>query len=191
MPERPSHVLMRQSRRTRKLVTNSVLIALHVVLCQVASINIGNSLAISIAGITESVAGLMFGPLSGGLVGLLGSLIHQILRYGFTVTTALWILPAGLKGLLCGWYAKAYGYHLNPLQIYWVLLITAVIVTSINTTVMIVDATIFGYSTQATVLAQMGVRYMNGALTSFAYMLVCVPLLKSLQKLPGMREMQE
>ncbi len=180
-----------QSIRTRKLVTNAALIALHVVLCQIATIHIGNSLRITISGITESVAGLLFGPLSGGLVGLLGSLLDQVIRYGLTVTTVLWIIPAGLKGLLCGWYAKAHAYDLNPLQIYWVLVVTAVIVTSVNTCSMIVDATIFGYKTDATVLAQMGIRYVNGALTSLAYMAVIAPLLRNLRRFPGIREMQE
>ena len=180
-----------QSVQTRKLVTNAVLIALHVILCQVATINIGNSLSITLSGITESIAGLLFGPISGGLVGLLGSFLNQLIRYGLSVTTVLWILPAGMKGLLCGWFAKSNRYEMNPLKIYWVLIVTSVVVTSMNTTIMIVDATIFGYNTQATVLAQMGIRYLNGALTSLAYMLIAVPLLKNLQKLPGIRDMQE
>ena len=180
-----------QSVTTRRLVTNGILVALHVVLCQIATIPIGNSLSITVSGITETVAGLMFGPLSGGLVGLLGSLLNQIIKYGFSVTTVLWIIPAGLKGLLCGWYAKAHGYEFKPWQIYWVLLVTAVVVTSVNTTVMVVDATVFGYNTKATVLAQMGIRYLNGALTSVAYMLICIPLLKNLQKIPGIRDLRE
>ena len=118
---------------TQKLVTNALLIALHVILGRVASIRIGNSLSISVSGITEVIAGLLFGPVSGGAVGLLGSLINQLFGYGLTVTTVLWILPAGVKGLLCGWYAKANGYEMNPLQILWVLVVTAVVVTTMNT----------------------------------------------------------
>jgi len=176
---------------TQKLVTNALLIALHVILARVASVRIGNSLSISVSGITEVVAGLLFGPVSGGLVGLLGSLLNQLFTYGLTVTTVLWILPAGVKGLLCGWYAKANGYEMSPLQILWVLVVSAVIVTTMNTVVLIVDAEIFGYSTKATVLSLMGIKYINGALTSIAYMLITAPLLHRLKRMPGIAALRE
>ena len=176
---------------TRKMVTIGILVALHVVLCQIASIRVGNSFSITISGITEVVAGLLFGPVSGGVTGLLGSLLNQVLKYGFSVTTILWILPAALKGLLCGWYAKSNHYELNPLKILWVLLVTSVIVTAINTNVMIIDAALFNYNTQAAVLAHLGIRYANGALTSVLYLIVTAPLLKRLGKMEGISVMQE
>ena len=176
---------------TQKLVMNALLIALHVILARVASIRIGNSLSISVSGITEVVAGLLFGPVSGGLVGLLGSLLNQLFSYGLTVTTPLWIIPAAMKGLMCGWYAKAYGYELNPLQILWILIVSAAVVTTMNTVVLVVDAEIFGYSTKATVLGIMGIKYINGAITSVAYMLITTPLLHRLKTLPGIRKLRE
>ena len=176
---------------TRKMVTLGILTALHVVLCQVATIPVGNSLNLTISGITEAMAGLLFGPVSGGVVGLLGSFLNQLLKYGLTVTTVLWILPAGLRGLLCGWYAKANGYRMSPLKIYWVLQVTSIVVTAVNTNVMIVDATLYGYKTNATVLAQLGIRVVNGALTSLLYTAVAAPLLSRLSRLEGIGEMRE
>ena len=176
---------------TQKLVMNALLIALHVILARVASIRIGNSLSISVSGITEVVAGLLFGPVSGGLVGLLGSFLNQLFTYGLTVTTPLWILPAAMKGLMCGWYAKAYDYELSPLQILWILVVSAVVVTTMNTVVLVVDAEIFGYSTKATVLGIMGVKYLNGALTSVAYMLITTPLLHRLKTIAGIKKLRE
>ena len=176
---------------TQKLVMNALLIALHVILARVASIRIGNSLSISVSGITEVVAGLLFGPVSGGLVGLLGSLLNQLFSYGLTVTTPLWIIPAAMKGLMCGWYAKAYDYELSPLQILWILVVSAMVVTTLNTVVLVVDAEIFGYSTKATVLGIMGVKYINGAITSAAYKLITTPLLHRLKRLPGVKKLRE
>ena len=176
---------------TQKLVTNAILIALHVILARVASIRIGGSLSITVSGITEVIAGLLFGPISGGLVGLLGSLLNQLFTYGLTVTTPLWILPAAMKGLMCGWYAKAYDYELSPLQILWILVVSAVVVTTMNTVVLIVDAEIFGYSTKATVLSIMGIKYVNGAITSLVYMLITTPLLHRLKSLPGIKDLRE
>ena len=187
-PERPKRS---SPFTTQKLVMNALLIALHVILARVASIRVGNSLSISVSGITEVVAGLLFGPISGGLVGLLGSFLNQLFTYGITVTTPLWILPAAMKGLLCGWYAKANGYEMSPLQIFWVLAVSAVVVTTMNTVVLVVDAEIFGYSTKATVLGIMGIKYVNGMLTSAAYMLITVPLLHRLKTLPGLARLRE
>ena len=52
------------------------------------------------------VAALLLGPLDGLAVGLIGSFLNQMLTYGLTVTTVLWILPAGIRGLVVGYYAK-------------------------------------------------------------------------------------
>ena len=175
----------------QKLATNAILIALHIILARMASIRIGPSFSITVSGITEVVAGLLFGPVSGGTVGLLGSFLNQVIAYGLSVTTVLWILPAAVKGLMCGWYAKAYDYDLSPFQILWILLVSSLVVTSMNTVVMIIDAEIFHYSTKATVLGMMAARYISGALTSVAYMLVTTPLLHRLKKLPGIRKLRE
>lgn len=176
---------------TLKLVMIGVLIAMHVVLAKIATIPIGNSMKITMSGITEVVAGLLFGPISGGLTGLLGSFLDQLLSYGITATTVLWILPAAIKGLLCGWYAKAHHYEMNPLQILWVLIVTAIIVTAINTVTMIIDATMFGYATQAAELTMLGLRVLSGTLTSVVYMLITVPLLHRLKTLRGIKDLHE
>ena len=184
---------LKQSKKwsTQKLTTNAILIALHLVLCQIATIQVGGIISITVSGITEVVAGLLFGPISGGTVGIIGSLLNQLLKYGFSATTVLWIIPAGLKGLLCGWFAKSRRYQMNPLEIFWVLEVTAVIVTAVNTNVMVIDAEIFGYKTNATVVAQMGLRYLSGLVTSLAYMAVTAPLLARLNRLPGIQGMRE
>ena len=176
---------------TRKLVTNAALIALHIVLSQVATIRIGNSMVITVSGITEVVAGLLFGPISGGLVGLMGSLGNQMLLYGFTATTALWIIPAGLRGMICGWYARSRGYQPGALGTLWVLVVTAAIVTAVNTNVMIIDATVYGYNTDAAVLTQLGMRYLSGALTSVAYTAVAAPLMRRLGRVEGLAALRE
>ena len=176
---------------TQKLVTLAILVALHVIIARIASIKIGPSIVITVSGITEVVAGLLFGPLSGGITGLLGSFLNQLITYGFTATTVLWILPAAVKGWMCGVYAKAYDYQLKPFQILWILAVSALVVTTMNTVVQIIDAEIFQYSTKATQVAIMVTRYINGALTSVVYMIVTTPLLHRLNKLPGIKKMRE
>ena len=49
------------------------------------------------------LAALLCSPLDGAAVGGIGTLLYQLLRYGVTATTPLWILPYILCGLLVGW----------------------------------------------------------------------------------------
>ena len=48
------------------------------------------------------LAALLFGPADGLIVGALGAFAEQMLSYGFTLTTALWLLPSAACGLLTG-----------------------------------------------------------------------------------------
>ena len=49
---------------------------------------------------------MLYGPVGGLLVGLLGAFMGQLLTYGVTATTILWILPQAARGLLVGVYAN-------------------------------------------------------------------------------------
>ena len=48
------------------------------------------------------------------MVGAVGGFLNQMLTYGFTVTTLMWIFPNAVRGLLVGLYAKKHG--LNPVS---------------------------------------------------------------------------
>ena len=60
---------------SRTLALSGVLIALNVVLSRFVSIPVGNSLRISVAQIPVILAGIWFGPVIGGLTGMIGDLI--------------------------------------------------------------------------------------------------------------------
>src|SRR5574344_1123237 len=79
--------------KTKKLVLYALFTAIHVVLCY-ASINLGN-MKITISGLPIIIGAMLFGPMAGLEIGLLGSLLNQLLTYGLTLTTVLWIIPAG------------------------------------------------------------------------------------------------
>ena len=89
---------------TRKLAADAVLAAMCAVLGAL-SLDFGN-LKITFESLPVLLAALAFGPLDGLAVGGIGTLIYQLLRYGVSVTTPLWILPYALCGLLVGLYAK-------------------------------------------------------------------------------------
>ena len=64
----------------RTLAMSGVLIALNVVLSRLVSIPVGNTLRISVAQVPVILSGLWFGPLIGGLTGMLGDLIGSALN---------------------------------------------------------------------------------------------------------------
>ena len=78
-------------------------------------------------------------------VGFLSTIFYQLLRYGVSVTTPLWILPYMLAGLVTGFYAKRRGFSLTAKQTVGIVVAAEALVTALNTLVMYIDARIYGY----------------------------------------------
>ena len=93
--------------KTRKLALNAVLAAMCAALGALA-LDL-NSIKITFESFPILLGALLFGPLDGLAVGFVGTLLYQLLRYGVSVTTPLWILPYALAGLVTGFYAKRRG----------------------------------------------------------------------------------
>ena len=87
----------------RKLVMIAMLTAVYVVLCLVGTIRLW-WMNISVASLPLIISAMLFGPLGGLLVGLLGSFLEQLLTYGLMATTVLWLVPNTVRGLLLGLY---------------------------------------------------------------------------------------
>ena len=102
-------------RTTRRLALDAMLSAMFVVLSLI-SISLPN-MKITLDALPVLVASLLFGPLDGLSVGLIGSFLNQLLTYGLSPTTLLWILPAGLRGLLVGLYAKRHQFETINLNV--------------------------------------------------------------------------
>ena len=100
--------------KTRKLALNAVLAAMCAALGALA-LDL-NSIKITFESFPILLGALLFGPLDGLAVGFVGTLLYQLLRYGVSVTTPLWILPYMLAGLVTGFYAKRRGFSLTAKQ---------------------------------------------------------------------------
>lgn len=129
--------------KTRKLAVDAVLAAMCAVLGAVA-LDL-NSIKITLESFPVLLGALLFGPLDGAAVGLVGTLLYQLLRYGVSVTTPLWILPYALAGLLTGACAKRRGFSLTVRQTVGITAAAEILVTALNTLVMFLDAKIYGY----------------------------------------------
>ena len=146
---------------TRKMVTIAMLTAVYVVLNFAGTVRLG-WINISVASLPVIVGAMLYGPVGGLLVGLLG----QLLTYGVTATTILWILPQAARGLLVGVYAKHCGYKFSSGQLTLALIGTALVVTALNTGAMYIDSVIYNYYSYAYVFGGLVVRIISGAATA-------------------------
>ena len=154
---------------TKRLVTVAVLIALYTVL-SLFSANLG-LIKLTFESFPVLVASLMFGWVDGLLVGAGGGLLNQMLTYGFTVTTLMWILPNAVRGLLVGLYAKKHGLDLTMKQTAGIVLATSLLVTALNTVALYIDSQIFHYPISLTVGA-IALRFLSSVVMAAVYTLV-------------------
>lgn len=131
--------------------------ALYVVLAFV-SIPLG-SLKISIEGFPIFIVALYYGWKEGLTVSILGPFIYQVLNYGITPTTILWILPHAATGFFAGCLKKDYDkwklHEPNPNNPYKVkdeiynlilfIILICCLSTLLNSLAIYVDSKIYGY----------------------------------------------
>ena len=154
---------------TRRLVTDAALVALYVVLSLFVA-NLGY-LKLTFESFAVLVAALMFGWADGLAVGALGGFINQMLTYGMSVTTILWILPNMIRGLMVGLYASRHGFDLSMRQTAMIVLVSSLVVTTLNTLALWLDGIIFHYPVAFTV-GTIALRYVNSLVMVAVYTLV-------------------
>lgn len=174
----------------KRLVFDAVLIALMFVLSS-ASIRIGNTFKITFDSVAVLLAAMMFGPVDALMVGLLGEFMAQMLSYGFTPTTLLWMMGPGLRGLVLGLGVVVFkhGMSINAITkekkfwFYGITVIVASVVTSLcNTFALYVDSTLFGYYSYYLVLGALFTRILTGIASSVLVAIVVLPVLIALKR---------
>lgn len=163
-----------------RIVLIAMFAAMYVVLGLV-SIKLPN-MKITVDGLPIIAGAMILGPLDGMLIGAIGSLIDQMLGYGLGVTTILWMIPVMARGLLVGWYAKSKNYDLNYMNATFIILITSLVVTTLNTGAMWLDSVILDYYSKEYVFGNIIWRYAASVLTAIAYSVVLPPVIKLLQR---------
>ncbi len=182
--------MKKRSFTTKQMALNSVLAAVCAVLGYFGP-DLGN-LKITFEGLPVIIAGLLFGPLDGAAVGGIGTLLYQIVRYGVTATTPLWILPYVLCGLLVGWMGPRCGAGKSPLRLGAVVLAGEGLIFLLNTFVIYADSKIYGYYSFAYVFGSFFVRAGICAAKAVLYTAVLPALLSALRRsgVPGRKAVQ-
>lgn len=166
------------------LCFDGMLIAMYTVLSLVATINAGN-MKFTLDSLPILVGGALLGPVNGMLIGLLGSFLNQMITYGFSATTLLWIIPAGVRGLLVGLYAKHHNFDMTHKQTQFITISSALVVTALNTLVMYIDSKIYGYYSFAYVFGGILPRVIAGVIIAIIFAAILPQLLKPLKKIIG------
>ena len=173
----------------RRIATDAVLIAIFYAL-SLFSIEV-SGVKISFASLPVVIAAMLFGPVDGFLVGFLGEFMTQMLKYGFTATTVLWILPPALRGLVIGLFViflrkymslDALTKEKKP-YVYFIACILAAVVTSLsNTFVYYIDSKLYGYYNYALIWGVAGVRILINILQSVITAIVAIPVMLGLRR---------
>lgn len=174
----------------RRIAMNAVMIALYVCLAMLVSITIGG-VRITVRSLPVVFCAVAFGPVDAALVGFMGEFLSQMLTYGFTATTLLWILPYLLQGLFVGLCARALNRRLSvdslahkshSVSLIVICVISAEIVAGFNTLAFYVDSKMFGYYNYLMVFGSLWLRAVLGVATGAIIAIIVTPVVQALKK---------
>ncbi|MBO4414554.1 MAG: folate family ECF transporter S component [Lachnospiraceae bacterium] len=173
---------MQQKRKftIQQLVIDAMLCAVCAVLGYLA-IDL-MSVKVTFETIPILVAALLFGYIDAAAVGAVGTLIYQLIRYGFTSTTFLWMIPYIICGLIVGLYAQKKSFKLTPRQLSVIVIIGELAATLLNTVVIYIDSKIYGWYYPTLITGSLVIRLVICIVKAIAYSALLVPLLKAIRR---------
>ena len=166
--------------QSKTLCRVGILAAMYVPLALFVGIQFGN-VRLSFGSLPVVVGALLYGPLEAALVALVGELLKQLLTYGLTATTVLYLIPPMLRGLVIGagavWMWRR-GKRLENCRTrcFAVCILAAVCTTIGNTLVNWLDSVLYGYYTFAYVFGDAVYRFGVGMLNAVVVATVAIPL---------------
>ena len=172
---------MRKNKKVYTICIASMMAALSIIL-DVLSVRT-DATKFTIYSFPLLLSGFLFGPWIGLLSGLTSGLISQIILYGFSITTPLWVIAPILWGFLSGiLFHKVQKKRETLLSISLTILITSLCVTLFNTLAIYLDGLIFHYPTPY-VITQLGLRFLTSLGLSAAYIALVYLILPNIRPL--------
>lgn len=172
------------NNNVKKLTLSAIMAALCVALeFGTTGLNIlFPSLKLPLAMIPTVIAAVMCGPLWGAATGLVGSFIPQLVMYGLTPTTPLWIAPAAIRGIIAGLLFIAFKRSMNIGILSFEIIVSSLAVTAANTAVMYIDSKLYHYYSYTYVFGGMIPRIAIGILASVILALILPPIVNLIKK---------
>lgn len=112
-------------------------------------------------------------------MGVCGELGVQLLTYGFSYTTPLWLIPSAARGVLLG-LAFRYGYAAGR-KFYTANITVAFVVTLLNTFIIYLDSVLLGYYSWAYVFGGFAIRIISSVITAIVVGILAISVYKSLK----------
>ncbi len=172
----------------KRIAIDAVLIAMYFGLSW-ASVEIGG-IKLTFVGLASIIAAMVYGPIDGFLVGFFGAFCEQMLKYGFTATTLLWLLGPAMRGLVVGCAKLIFKRSMStenllrnhrPYVFFAVSIFAGLVVSVLNTTAFYVDAKMFHYYTYELIFGVFWLRLLLAAASSLLMALVTLPVLAGVQ----------
>ena len=175
--------------KTKRMATNAMLAALYFALSMLA-VPMGG-LKLTFEHLPIIIAAMMFGPVDALIIGALGELANQMMTYGITVTTVLWMMPAMFRGLSVGLCAKFLRKYVGldaviekklPMAFLVTCVISGLLCSLLNTFTLYVDSKMFGYYSHALVFGVLWARLAASAVSSVLMAVAAKPVLAAMRK---------
>lgn len=167
--------------KTKQVTIDAMMAAMCAVLGYLALDT--NVIKASFESLPVLVSALLFGPMNGVLVGGIGSFIYQLLRYGVSATTVLWMLPCIASGFIAGQGAKMRNFSLSKVQTVVLVVVSELVFMALNTFTIFVDSKIYGYYFYGIVTGALGIRLAICVVKAIAYGVILPVLMKPLRQL--------
>ena len=185
---------MQKKKLVYTLCTLALLTAMMVLLTMTVSIQTP-CFKLSFGSLPVVLAALLFGPLEGAVVAVLGEFLVQVLGpYGLMPTTIIWVWPPAIRALVVGGAAavmRRRGTRLEsrPVTCYGVCAVGAVLTTIGNTLGMWLDSLVNRTSFAAAAL-WVPARFVSGICTALIIATICMPLVQSLRRSGVLRHVE-
>lgn len=172
--------------KTRRMCYAAMLAAMYVPLSLYVAVQVGN-VRISFGSLPVVISALLFGPLDAVIVAMVGEFFKQLLTYGVTYTTVLYLIPPALRGLAVGLgaaLALRRGRRLEERRAlcYAVCVAAAICTTVGNTLINWLDSVIFDYYTPALIFGDLIWRLLVGMINAVVMASLAMPLVRVLRK---------
>ncbi len=170
----------------KRMCHAALLAAMYLPLSLYAAVQVGN-VRISFGSLPVVIAALLFGPVDAVIVAMVGEFFKQILTYGVTYTTVLYLIPPALRGLVVGVGAAMVfrrGQRLEDRRAlcYTVCVAAALCTTVGNTLVNWLDSVLMGYYFPGLILGDLVWRLIVGMINAVLMASLAIPLVKTLRK---------
>ena len=151
-------------------------------LLNLTTIKFGNYLQISVNALPIILVSIFLGPISGMCVGFVGEFLSQLLEFGLSIGSLYWTLPAVFRGLLVGLIFISFKRSERIIPISINIVTSSLLVTAINTVILIVESKILGYYSITLSGVFFATRFTSSIATAIVMIVIIFPIIKALNK---------